>query len=208
MPPKVDIFLGFDPGGKGEGTPKNPRKFGWSICLDSPCKPRLLSSGTAGYAREVYDQVLEALPGNACVRASGIDAPLFWPLHAWDRQVDLTIRRALIKKGDQTTSVQHINSLAGADLAQGILLAELLRQTPRLRSPKISRGELDDLVQDAGNIQGPDKEHREDAILAAYAAWAMHHQRPGWRNLLIGETPPLYSPYREKRDIGYWMPIP
>ena len=220
MPQKVDVFLGFDPGGKGKGTPNDPGKFGWSICQDGPRKPRLLCSGTVRYAREVYDRVGEALPENACVRASGIDAPLLWPICVWNRQVDEIIRAALRGKGDSTTSVAHINSLVGADLAQGVLLAELLHQDPRLRSPiteahpkalltllETSRRDLGNLVRDAAIIPGADKEHREDATLAAYAAWAMHNRRPGWRNLLIGETSPLYSPYPEKMDIGYWMPI-
>ena len=217
MPEKVDIFLGFDPGGKGEETPR----FGWSICQGGPDKLRLLCSGTARFAMEVIVRVRQKLPRDGRVRASGIDAPLLWPISVWDRQVDKTIRQALRNKGDETTSVQHINSLAGAGLAQGILLAELLYQIPKLRSPiteahpkallsllEIPRSDLGDLVGCVGNIQGPDKEHREDATLAAYAAWSMHHRRQGWKDLLEDEKHEPFSPFPREMDIGYWMPIP
>ena len=216
----VDVFLGFDPGGRKDKKTKEPR-FGWSICKDGPGKPQLLCSGTAGYAQEVFQRVLDNLPKDACVRASGIDAPMFWA-YTWDRKADLAIRQKLRCKGDQKTSVQHINSLAGACLAQGVLLAELLHQefgAPITEAhPKAlltllgtSRANMGKLVQGAQGIQGPDKEDREDAVLAAYAAWSMHEQLPDWKDLLEKEDPKPFFPFQKDSsamDIRYWMPIP
>lgn len=48
-------------------------------------------------------------------------------------------------------------------------------------------------------------EDQEDAVLAAYAAWSMHKQSRGWRDLLREERNyvlPFDTP------VSYWMPIP
>ena len=215
----MDVFLGFDPGEKKDKKTKAPR-FGWSICKDGTEKPILWRSGVAGYAQKALEQVKNNLPRNACIRASGIDGPLFW-LYGWDRQADLAIRRELKEKGDQTTSVQHVNSLAGACVAQGILMAELLHKefcAPITEShPKAllslletCRSDMGKLVEEAQDIHGPGKEDREDAILAAYAAWSMHHQFPNWKDLLAEECPKPFFPFPKhspEMELRYWMPI-
>ena len=223
MPEPVDVFLGFDPGGKKDKKTKEPR-FGWSICKDGPEKPRLFCFGTARYAQEVLNRVVDKLPQNACVRACGIDAPMFWPYTTWDRKADRTIRQEMGKRDHPSPpgTVQHVNSLQGADLAQGVLLAALLHRkfgAPITEAhPKAllcligtSRSNLGELVRGAENIQDPSKEDKEDAVLAAYAAWSMHKQLKGWKDLLEEEDPKPFFPFPKassEMDIRYWMRIP
>ena len=60
------------------------------------------------------------------------------------------------------------------------------------------------LVRGANDRPCP-AEDEEDAVLAAYAAWSMHQQSRGWRDLLREERNyvlPFGTP------VSYWMPIP
>ena len=85
------------------------------------------------------------------------------------------------------------------------------------------RADLDELVQEVEKIPCPicrpdpkkpvqvakDKpcpaEDQEDAVLAAYAAWSMHKQSRGWRDLLREECNYVF-PFGT--PVSYWMPIP
>ena len=124
MPESIGLILGFDPGGAG--------RFGWSVC--SAASDHLQQPFKTGLADDAWDalgQVKKAikssdLPGHP-VLAAGIDAPLFWGKKG-NRDVDGAVRCAL-RRGKFPTpggTVQQVNSLRGACLVQGVLLARYL----------------------------------------------------------------------------------
>lgn len=200
----VEIFLGFDPGGQ--------RHFGWSICRENgEGEFEQLRSGVANNAGDVVTRVsnelVKRLPLAQPV-AAGIDAPLFWNRtgQTW-RVVDETIE----ERGHHPVP---INGLNGAVLVQGVLLAALLRQqfgdlAITEAYPSALRRFLNQLNQYPvalhRNHYGRESEHRWDARTAAYAAWCMHRQAPGWRNLFPYEPHPVLP---LGTPASYWMPIP
>jgi hypothetical protein len=132
------------------------------------------------------------------------------------------VRDAVRHKGGRTSTVQHVNSLRGACLVQGVLAGMLLRQ--RLAAVPITEAHpkawlwtsgtakpghppgaisLSNLPQFQVNGTGhPD--HARDAAIATLAAWAMIHQPTGWCDLYLQEANPL-SPLAA--PLGYWMPM-
>ncbi len=117
----MSVILGFDPGGE-DG-------FGWAILQSADTLPlRLLSGGVADNASEVLVAIRRALPPGEHPLAAGIDAPLFWATTG-DRRVDYVLRAALRRLGARSPggTVQAVNSLRGACLVQGVLIATLLR---------------------------------------------------------------------------------
>lgn len=190
----VEIFLGFDPGGIDS--------FGWSICQAVAEQFEQRCSGVANNAGEVVAAVLNSLPPNARVLAAGIDAPLFWNrTGAMYRVVDGIIQGA----GGNPVA---INGLRGAVLAQGVLLAGLLRQhfgnlAITETFPSALRGLLDPVPTVLELCQG-EALHQQDARTAAYAAWAMWNGLDGWRNLFWAETDPFLL---LEQPVSYWMPI-
>ena len=114
-----EIVLGFDPGGQ--------HKFGWALGEDLGKRLSMLATGVVSDAQEAVATVSSRLPPRAHVAAAGIDAPLFWG-EAGNRTVDNLIRRAVAERGHSHASgtVQAVNSLRGACLVQGVLLAKLL----------------------------------------------------------------------------------
>ena len=125
MPNPHGIILGFDPGGQDN--------FGWSICeiTGGTLQPPDLT-GLANDAWHAMDQVQKALPDNPPVLAAGIDAPLFWS-KTGDRTVDIVLRQALrdakFPASKLGGTVQTANSLRGACVVQGLLLAKYLSET-------------------------------------------------------------------------------
>ena len=125
MPESDGFILGFDPGGVGH--------FGWSICetVDGKLKscPR---TGLANDACHAISQVRMALPDNLPVLAAGIDAPLFWSKKG-GRRVDVVLRQTLkdtqFPASKLGGTVQTVNSLQGACVVQGLLLARYLMDT-------------------------------------------------------------------------------
>ncbi len=203
MSERIDVVLGFDPGGAGN--------FGWSICKIAGGQLGIIETGVASDALEAIKKVSAALPSNVRVLAAGIDAPMFWS-RAGNRTVDGIIREELSGRGCPTKSVLEVNSLWGAVLVQGILLASYLHQefnaVPITEAhPKVLLCLLDDSesAQLAPLIRGISNEHKRDAVTAAYAAWSMHRRTPGWRNLYWDEPNPIL-PLRT--PVSYWMPIP
>ena len=129
--PEIDGFiLGFDPGGKGS--------FGWSICRASNGHlQQPLETGLADDALDALLKVKQKLgrygpSGFPPVLAAGIDAPLFWSKKG-DRTVDVVLQQALTdtKFPDSKLrgTVQAVNSLRGACVVQGLLLAKYLGET-------------------------------------------------------------------------------
>ena len=242
----IDVILGFDPGGQGRD---GKGKFGWSICRIDACELWVLETGRAINAEDALKRVSFKLPANACVRASRIDAPMFWTNTA-KRKVDTIIRNEGKGKKcpyshDRTSkklegcpyplTVQEINSLMGACIAQGVLLRRLLRGCQRFDAPITEahpkallcllgrcRPDLGQIVRGTTAIKAPCKEDKEDAVLAAFAAWSMlkelrsPSQSPIWRDLLKEERrEDLFFPFDTTVDVSadplpvsYWMPIP
>ncbi len=105
-------WFGADPGGVG--------KFGVAL---------LRADGTfvtavVNCASEA-DQYLNSLSEK--IDALGIDAPLWWSSGPrGDRKADVRLRRHYRNLG---ASVMSLNSLRGAALVQGVMLAELVRRT-------------------------------------------------------------------------------
>ena len=218
MSEPVDIFLGFDPGGRGRCRSKNcdgncgRGNFGWSICAshnqDAGCLClKVIKSGVSCSAKGVLDAVTaylsKCLPeGN--VRAAGIDAPLFYNYTGEDRTVDKIIRKRL---GENHSTVIPVNSLKGACLVQGVLLADQIHQVFKWPITEVHPGALRRLDSCMpGRIRGlPSNEHQRDAAFAAYAARAMCREEEGWRDLFPKEPAPIV-PLNVR--VSYWMPIP
>ena len=219
------IILGFDPGGIGN--------FGWSVCeADSGGLVRL-ETGLADDAEDAHRRSLDVLgsrgaPSDLPVLAAGIDAPMFWSMGG-GREADGWLRKALRDTGFGTPggTVQEVNSLRGACLAQGVLLGRYLRKTQKTSCARITEAHpkalehlLDsglehsdtlrmvrDLTEGLGNrTKTPGKpRHERDATLCAVAAWAMISGLPGWRNLYLDEPRPV-QPFCT--PVAYWMPEP
>jgi hypothetical protein len=119
-------------------------------------------------------------------------------------------------------TVQHVNSLRGACLSQGIMAAHLLRrELPEIRitesHPKallwilhiarikrpvaeIGIGHLGDFIES----ESPHlSEHERDAALGAVAALAMMNKWSGWRDLHREEK----NAFNPVSPVEYWMPL-
>lgn len=114
----VGIFLGFDPGGRGN--------FGWSICQAVAGHFDQIESGLVSNAPEAVEAVERVLLRESLskerVRAAGIDAPMFWS-ETGNRVIDDVIRGA-----SRPAKTLAVNSLWGSVLAQGVLLGTRLCQ--------------------------------------------------------------------------------
>ena len=221
MPETVNLFLGFDPGGKGN--------FGWSICwgdadqLEPPAKTGLANDAWDALNRVKCTIESLGLRGNSRVLATGIDAPLFWGAKG-NRTIDQVLRDALKGTGfppqEVGGTIQEVNSLQGACVVQGTLLAMYLNETPcrpkvteshpkALRHLLARTGKHQDEHQMAEHLikEMTTRKHELDATLAAVSAWAaIHHRRSGkWQNL-YGQEPCPITPFNI--PVSYWMPVP
>ena len=204
------IVLGFDPGGRGN--------FGWSVCqTDGSSLPTVLKTGLASDAEGAIDQVQQVMewldPSMLKVLAAGIDAPMFWSGKG-NRKIDDIISKE-IKKGSSAGKgkprVLAVNSLWGSVVVQGLLLANRLYQMyePKITEthPKALLYLLGELKQDGEMnqlIAGLGSEHERDAVVSAYAAWAMLDGFGGWRDIYLDEPDPVL-PF--DIPVSYWMPI-
>lgn len=211
----MKVVLGFDPGGDGA--------FGWAVCEFSPQLPlRVLATGTAPHAQSA---VAAALGHNleSEVIAAGIDSPLCWAPNG-DRLADRRLRRALVRAGCSTApgTVQHVNSLRGACLVQGVMAAHLLRQSnpsiliseahPKAALWLMGLASTDHPIRAIvmADIPGlhanilPPTEHERDAAIGALSGWAAATCPPGWVDLFAAE-PESFSPAGR---VSYFMPDP
>ena len=200
------IFLGLDPAGKGH--------FGWSICRNESDKLAVVKTDLADNAVEAIKAVNrtmsdENLP-KGTVLSAGIDAPLFWSKTGF-REIDVTIRNAVkeARCPKPAGTVQAINSLRGACLVQGVLLADQLHRKlkcPITEAHPKALDWLDHSMRSCIIDLPPDcRDHERDATFAAYAAWCMHRKAQGWRNLFPKEPNPILP---LGTPVSYWMPIP
>ena len=209
MSETINLYLGFDPGGK--------RNFGWSVCrevggqLEQPAR-----TGRVNNAWDALDRVKVAIAdlghqGNARVLAAGIDAPLFWAA-AGGRAIDSSVSLGV--------DPIHINGLRGAVVVQGPLLAKHLRGVwsdlvitesyPRGLWHLLAQGRHPEEYQMAQRITAglnanTRRKHERDATLCAVSAWAAIHKPPNWQNLYQKE-PDSLAPF--DIPVSYWMPVP
>lgn len=178
-------IVGFDPGGHGN--------FGWCITPDSAAMPlKPVASGLANNAHAAVQAALSAVPSNGVLGAAGIDAPLFWS-RTGPRNADIVVRAAIGRAGapHPAGTVQDVNSLRGACLAQGLLAAVMLREVyPALplteAHPKALRWMRSSTQAIAAN-----SEHERDAMLSSIAAWALLHELSDWQDLYPEEPSPF-----------------
>lgn len=211
----MELYVGFDPGGKGQ--------FGWAICSPEGERLQILHAGNAEHAQNALLAVKSRLSSQVTITGAGIDAPLFWVANG-GRNSDLLVRNAIKKLGAKSPggTVQQLNSLRGACLVQGPLIAKLLmdefpsiaitethpkallfllglanRQNP---PSDIGIGNLSEYVHvDAGQYS----EHERDSVLGAVASWISLKQQGEWRDL-AQEEQGLIVPFDYKP--AYWMP--
>ena len=212
----ASLVLGFDPGGRSQ--------FGWCIAAPQPNGQLCLEeSGLADSAAQAVQHAIERSKRLGPVAAAGIDSPLFWVADG-DRLVDRAVREELkrLKAPHSSGTVQHLNSLRGACLVQGIMTARLLRCTyPAIQitesHPKALLWLLGiaDRLRTAENVSPADirplidcgvrarTEHERDAALSAFSAYAMMTWRSGWRDLRAYDR----DAFEPAGTVGYWLPI-
>ena len=195
----AQYFVGFDPGGKNA--------FGWAVLKALDGSLRYLNSGTCSDARSAFDSV--TLPGGAIPSAVGVDSPLYWEAGE-ERQADKDIREALKKAGKPTSTVIHVNSLRGACLVQGALVANLAAEA--WLDTRITEAHPKALVHlwPATNAfitllpSHVKNEHEIDAAVAAYSAYMYLGDSLGEKDLtrnIVTRFP------RFRCQVGYWFPI-
>jgi hypothetical protein len=212
----MELYLGFDPGGENQ--------FGWAICSRTNQKLYVLATGEADHAKEAFQQALGKIPSDGIVVGIGIDAPLFWS-ESGDRDVDKLVRDAIRQQGAKSPggTVQTINSLRGACIVQGVMLANLLhRRFPEITITESHPKALLYLLGIANKSIHPNKvslvdlseyvdcndvniiDNKRDAILGSITAFAQRQKRQGWRDLFEEERKPI-TPF--DYSVEYWMPL-
>jgi len=210
------ILLGFDPGGA--------KKLGWCVAeTENSGQLVFRDSCLADHASGAVAAALSKVSDLTQIKAAGIDSPLFWVTDG-ERKADNIVRREIRRLGavNAAGTVQQVNSLRGACLSQGLMVAHLLRRSfPDMRitesHPKallwllkiasaqhhvadIGISHLSGLIEsESCNVS----DHERDAVLGAVAAWAMITKHPGWRDLFQEET----NPFAPVPPVEYWMPV-
>ncbi len=167
--------------------------------------------------------VLEVLGPSPQIDGVGIDSPLFFA-PSGKRRVDFVVREAIKAAGAPNAggTVQQVNSLRGACIAQGVVAAHLLRRAvPGVRiteahpkallwlikvaSPKrrVVDITMEHLAEFIACKVAMFSEHERDAALGALAAWAMVFVAAGWRDIALEENDSVV-PFP---PVEYWMPI-
>ena len=221
----MNLYLGFDPGGKTK------KEFGWAVCEANEQILTVRHKGRVENIQQALNAVKEALSKitntEQNIIGAGIDAPLVWG-EMGVRAADQLIREEIhywAKSPGGTT--QEINSLRGACLAQGILLARLLHKNyPGILITESHPKALLYLFRKISNNKKPKSalnrdeipekyvrceeeildEHERDAILGAFTAFARTEKLPGWGNILsLEEKSILVTPFDYQAE--YWMPL-
>lgn len=202
----MNVLLGFDPGGD--------RRFGWCVCEDVEDLP--LTVREAGCSGTVDDAIASAsyqIRDGEHPIGVGIDAPMFW-VRSTGRRVDREVRSAVRQAGAPYPpgTVQHVNSLRGACVAQGMLIAADLRELyPNLVVSECHPKALLWIIGNGGGagalaayVRGVEgrTEHERDAAIGCLSAWAAVRRPVGWRDLAILD----HERYSPVAPVTYWMP--
>ena len=210
----MGIYVGFDPGGIGA--------FGWAVLSGKAFPLQLVGCGTADHAQSAFEAARRCAGDK--FNAVGIDAPLFWN-PAGDRYADQIVRTAITKLGSRGGTVGSVNSLRGACLIQGILVAMMCQQmldqgshiteahpkallwllgkaTRTHRPDMIALNDLHDYFVMSGT-QGAN-DHERDASLGAISAFAAQTRPSAWQDLFCLDPNPI-TPLDP--SPGYWMPL-
>jgi predicted nuclease with RNAse H fold len=197
-------IVGFDPGGINA--------FGWAVLSGAHDQLTFIASGTCSSAKDAIEDVSAKCPLPPV--AVGIDAPLVWA-KSGDRKCDETVRglvlNAALATGRRASSgtVSHVNSLRGACLVQGVLVATFAAERwPRTQitetHPKALRWIYPGLTiphDCPSDIESRD--HEWDAVIAAYSAFQFVQRTEVWSDLYESELekflPSNYS-------ATYWFP--
>ncbi len=191
-------FLGFDPGGTNA--------FGWCVIeIDDDDKCANIQSDTCSNAK----QALIAAVANSPLPpgAIGIGAPMYWSPDG-DRKADQVVRGMVLSKGGQSDTVSAVNSLRGACLAQGIMVAALAREHwPEVAITEAHPRALLQIYPEAENFLSGhsfETDHQRDSALAAYTAWAYNKPSTGWCDLRVMESS-IFDPLSGSPPV-YWFP--
>ena len=190
--------LGFDPGGHDA--------FGWSICevFGDIVLPQ--RGGYAAHAAEITEKVANYIHRDADILGIGISAPLFWS-PTGTRHVDNIVRDTLKARDHPAPSgtVQQLGSLRGASLVQGLLLASYLWEEFKVPITEVHSKAALWLLDPEVKRDQELTEETPDAVVAAFAAYCMHTEAPGWRNIYLEEPNPVLP---LGTPVSYWLPIP
>lgn len=211
----LSLLIGLDPGGEGA--------FGWAIVEHAASLPlSIVATGCSSSAAEAVAAVTHEVRGEV-VAAAAIDTPLFWS-RTGDRAADKSVRGGIRRAGAKTPggTVQHVNSLRGACLVQGVVAAMLLREAwpglpiseahpkallwllgvavPELHPSLVT---LQSLERYFTRARGGEPEHERDAVIGALSAWGAVTRPPGWQDLVVNEPSPLLP---VAHPLSYWMP--
>ena len=191
-------LVGFDPGGK--------KAFGWCVVTFDRASTSCVG-GIASDAEEAFTAVTDVLKEEPPA-AVGIDAPLFW-VSSEDRRADSEVRKLVRAAGGHNGTVAHVNSLRGACLAQGILIARKVAGSwPDAAISEAHPKALLKVCEAARKFaENPDLsgvvDHMRDAALAAFAADAMANPSDGWHDLALHESSPFFP---AGAPVHYWFP--
>lgn len=198
------IFAGFDPGGENA--------FGWAVLTLNNCQLKLDSSGTCSYALSALEALSNALRGRK-PKAIGIDAPLHW-VASGDREADKIVRGLVREAKGMPSTVNHVNSLRGACIVQGVLIAHLTQLRWEKEKTLVTEAHPKALLQVsssarkwANRLKLQNKpEHERDAALAAYCAhaFAFTKKSRNWRNLVSPNEQELFFP--SGKEAAYFFP--
>ena len=191
-------FIGFDPGGE--------KAFGWAVLQAQGSVTELVKTGTSSNAQAAFD----AAKAYATLEptAVAIDAPLFW-VATGDRKADAFVRKMVCSKGGNSGTVSHVNSLRGACLVQGILIANLAIASWQNAIVTEAHPKALLWVSTAARkfaelmSKQTSNEHERDAAIAAYTAYAFAKKQAGWHDISSLESNP-FSPIGA--PVAYWFP--
>lgn len=191
-------LLGFDPGGF--------LAFAWcALVITDDGSTTSIQSGICSTAREALAAAAESV--RVLPSAIGVNAPMYWSPDG-DRKADQIVRGMVLSKGGLSGTVSAVNSLSGACLVQGIMLAALGRELwPEVSITEAHPKALLHLYPEAENfLTGHDfkNDHERDAALAAYTAWAYDKPSTGWCDLRAMEAS-IFDPLSGPPPV-YWFP--
>jgi len=195
----METYIGIDPGGQ--------KAFGWCIMEadTSELLFEIVKSGACSGVPEAMSAIEKACRNQPI--GAGIDAPLYWA-KSGDRLSDRKIRKAVVKAGFSPGTVNHVNSLRGACLVQGILSAVALSEKwPGIvvteSHPKALLAvwpEANEFVRQFNFFS----DHERDAALGAYSAFSHHRKWDGWHDFIDLEND-IFVP--SGGEIAYWFPV-